>query len=328
MKKFRLLSIVLAMVMIITMFAGCGDKSTSDTPQNNDSNINNEVENNDADNDVDSDNSDEKDNANNSSSSAIATEIGDSRLIGSWTCVSLENNGDYSCGITFGYDAELFIMYDGQCYGSLIESVFNLDDSGDWIEPLCSIKAEDGKIIFDGVTAGGDKTMEIEAEYTISNIIKSSVTEDEDVNAYHFNTEDDQLSIHFTGSLKDGPTEFRTIDFTVVYEKEGFVNSSNEGILWRALLGEWKDNYGNTWKFTPREEYMDLAFSMVSDNKTYDGSADIGVYTVAGEIKTLMTLSYEDDDMYDIYHAEVLSFDGNKLCLEQENGKELIFTKK
>lgn len=259
--------------------------------------------------------------------------IGDSKLVGAWSLVSLDNQGDYTGGIVYGYDADLYIMYNGQCYGSLIESLYNLEDDGDWINPAAAIDAENGEFTFKDVSVNGDATMELKATYTIADIEKSSVSEREKINVFYRDAKDDQLTIHFTGSLKVGPTDVRSIDFTAVYEKEGISSFKNEGILWAAMVGKWKDNYGNKWTFTPRKESEDLGFTMISDGKEYEGKSDeyvavsIGSYEIDDKIVYLMNFNYKDEDMSDIYHAKIISFDGNELCLEQSGGQSLIFSK-
>ncbi len=327
------------LTMILSVFVGCGDKDTTDETPNNNLNISN----NDKSNSNDSNSSaiaeiidNESNTTNNSSSSVIEAykgTIGDSKLVGEWNCVSIDNKGDYAGGVVYSYDADFFIMYNGQCYGSLIESLYGLEDSGDWINPVAAIDAKNGEFAFTDVSVNGDATMDLKATYIISDIEKSSISERDDINMFYRNTKDDQLTIHFTGSLKVGPTDIRSIDFTVVYEKEGIAGYDNEGILWAAMVGEWKDNYGNQWTFMPRTETGDLGFTMVADGKEYQGKSgeyiaiDIGAYDVDGKTEFLMELNFEDENMDDIYHAKVISFNGNELCLEQKNGQALTFTK-
>ena len=308
-----LLAFILVLTMLLTLSA-CGSKPT----ENNDNNDN-------------SGNS-----TNNNASSVVESykgSIGDSKLVGDWSCVSLDNQGDYAGGIAYGYDADLYIMYNGQCYGSLIESLYNLEDDGDWINPVATIDAKSGEFTFKDVSVNGDATMELKATYTIADIEKSSVSERDAINMYHRDAKDDQLTIHFTGSLKVGPTDIKNIDFTAVYEKEGMASSDNAGILWAAMVGEWKDNYGNKWTFMPRNEVKDLGFTMTADGKEYKGQSDkyvaidIGAYEVDDKIVYLMGFNYEDENMSDISRAKIVSFSDNKLCLEQDNGQTLTFSK-
>lgn len=260
--------------------------------------------------------------------------IGDPKLVGNWNCVSLDNKGEYTGGITYGYDADLYIMYNGQCYGSLIESLYNLENyCGDWINPIATIDAKGGEFTFKDVSINADATLELKATYTVSDIEKSSISERDDINMFHRDAKDDQLTIHFIGTLKVGPTDIRNIDFTVVYEKEGMASYDNEGILWAAMVGEWKDNYGNKWTFVPRNEVKDLGFTMVADGKEYKGqpdeyvAVDIGAYEIENKIVYLMSFNYKDTDIADIFRAKVISFNGKELCLEQDNGQKLTFSR-
>lgn len=257
--------------------------------------------------------------------------IGDAKLVGAWDCVSLDNKGDSVAGIAYGYDANLNIMYNGQCYGSLIESLYGLEDDGDWINPLCSIEAKNGQFTFKDISPEGEGTLDLKAEYKIGNIDKSSVSDRDTINKYYRDASDDQLTIHFTGTANTGPTEVKNIDFTLVYEKDGFADDEGAGILWAAMVGEWKDNYDNEWTFMPRTESKDLGFTMKTDSKEYKGQPDgyvavsIGAYEIDDKITYLMSFSYEGDEVGDISRAQVISFNGNELVLEQDNGQQLIF---
>ena len=257
--------------------------------------------------------------------------IGDAKLVGAWDCVSMDNKGDSAAGITYGYDAELYIMYNGQCYGSLIESLYGLEDDGDWINPLCSIDVKNGQFTFEDISPKGEETLDLKAEYTISNIEKSSASDRDDINKYYRDASDDQLTIHIIGTSKTGPTDIKNIDFTLVYEKDGFADDEGAGILWAAMVGEWSDNYDNEWTFMPRTEVKDLGFVMKAGGKEYKGQPDeyvavsIGAYEIDGKITYLVSFSYEGDEVGDISRAKVISFSGNELVLEQDNGQQLVF---
>lgn len=257
--------------------------------------------------------------------------IDDSKLFGAWMCVSVDNPGDFAPGIMYGYDAELYIMHDGQCYGSIFESIYRLEGEGDWLNPICSLEAKKGELTFKDVSYKGEGTLELKVEYTIGDVEKSSISEDDDLNNFYRNEKDDQLTLHFTGTNKIGPTDIQTVDFTLVYEKNGFADDKSEGVLWASMVGDWEDNYGNKWTFTPRKESGDLGFVVTSDGKEYEGETDeavrIGVYTSADEEFDfhLMNFFYADDDMSNIEDARVISYDGSELVLEQEDGQSLIF---
>lgn len=279
-------------------------------------------------------NSTENNSSNNNDSNSIDSykgTIGDSKLAGAWSCVSMDNKGDYAFGIAYSYDADLYVMYNGQCYGSLIESIYKLDDDGNWLSPACSIDAKNGEFTFTEVSYNGEETLDIKAEYTVNNIEKSSASDRDTVNVFYRDAKDDQLIIRLTGTLKMSPTDVKNIDLTLVYEKNGFTDSENEGILWAAMVGEWTDNYGNKWTFMPRTEVEDLGFTMTSNGTEYKGKSEdyvavsVGSYEVNGKIEYLMSFYYDDENMSAIYDAKVISYNGNELCLEQKDGQTLTF---
>jgi len=70
---------------------------------------------------------------------------------------------------------------------------------------------------------------------------------------------------------------------------------------------------------------------MKTGSKEYKGQPDeyvavsIGSYEIDDKITYLMTFSYEGDEVGDISRAKVISFSGNELVLEQDNGQQLVF---
>jgi len=257
--------------------------------------------------------------------------IKDSRLIGGWNCVSLDNKGDYTGGLFHAYDAELYIMHNGYAYGNLFSELYNLDKSGDWLNPDCFMVISGESIVFKDILYNGDFVLDIKAEYKIIDIEKSSVTEQENINKIHKEISDDQLTIHFTGSLKVGPTDVRNIDFTLVYEKDVSSNFKNEGILWAMMIGEWSDNFGNKWVFMPRNESKDLGFTVITDGKEYKGQSEeyaaisIGLFSNSeGDVAYLMDFNYQDKEMNDINRAKIISFNDQEINLELKNGDALI----
>lgn len=294
------IAILLALSMFLTLSA-CGHKTTDDSKEDDDAV------------------------ADGSSVSSDAVKIGDiERLAGGWNCVSLENQGDYAAGISYSYDAELYVMYNGECYGSLFKSLYELEDDGDWENPVCSMKLKDGKMEFDGVSYNGEHTLDIVAEYKIADIQKSSVTEREDINLFYRNAKDDQLTIHITGSFKVSPTDTENINLTLVYEKDLINSEDNEGILWDIMLGDWEDNYGNKWNFKAQTE--GLGFTMIADGKEYKGECvDIGTFEIEEKAVYLISFFYEDSILDAIYKAKIISYNGTEFAIEQDNGKTLTF---
>lgn len=308
-------AIIVFLIVFVTMFSSCKQAELIKETENNatETTTNTVVE----------------------TTSVNSVNINDSRLVGAWYCVSLDNNGDYTGGLFHSYDAELYIMHNGYAYGNLFRELYNLDRSGDWLNPDCSLIISGESISFQDILYNGDFMLDIRAEYKINDIEKSSVAEQENINRIYKEISDDQLTIHFTGSLNCGPTDVRNIDFTLVYEKEVQPESNNEGILWAMMVGEWSDNLGNKWVFMPRNECKDLGFKVISDGKEYKGQSEeyiaisVGLFSdrESGELAYLMDFNYQDEDVSDISRAEIISLNDKEINLELKNGDVLILKK-
>lgn len=139
----------------------------------------------------------------------------------------------------------------------------------------------------------------------------------------------DLLTLHLTGTVETSPTQSEDIDYTIILEKIYF-GHEKEDTVYAELIGEWSDNYGNSWVFKKNALSSDLKnntlkFSCTAhDGKTYSGSSVYYSWIVdSGE----ETLSIHADKDFDINSAVIKQLDQNSLHLVQQDGTDLILTR-
>lgn len=128
--------------------------------------------------------------------------------------------------------------------------------------------------------------------------------------------------VHLTGSYQETPVNKSDVDTWIVYKKQYPLISKR---ILPALAGKWKDNLGNIWEFSQKDE--DLAFKMTdTDGNTYPGveyrheSADKEKVNFFEHIR--FTFDSYKTDFY-----SVLSFDGVKLEMMDQGGNSFVLTK-
>ncbi len=263
-------------------------------------------------------------------SGQVDTNDFDKNLAGSWRLISETHNG--SGKISWGYS--LYFLLDGTIYGDIFCDYPDYIESGH--DPVKATTA-DGKLeLFDAwaqyyldtsvATQEEVDAIQLNIDYQLSDIQESS-KDASDAPFYYQKYDNDQLTLHITGQNQISPTEIRTIDSTLVYEKRYPIFMDN--YYEPCLYGEWTDNIGNNWTFSYEKNtngYYDFVFQMI-DTK---GIAHTGNLISHGwsdkDPECVEKFNFYFDNFSTDYYR-IVDFDGTSLVLKSDSG-DLVLTKK
>lgn len=245
-------------------------------------------------------------------------------LVGLWKPIDEKNSG---YNIFTSMPIKSFILkylgftYDGHVYGTM------LYDSDTVYSPTETAVISGNEIIIPALQAYHEG---MKVTYKLEDAQESrsgGATEAE--NKLFAANDNDLLTLHLTGTVETSPTQSENIDYSIILEKIYF-GQEKEDTVYAELIGEWSDNYGNSWVFKKNALSSELRnnalkFSCTAhDGKKYSGS---NVYYGWNADSGEETLSIHADKDFDINSAIIKQFDHNSLHLIQKDGTDLILTR-
>lgn len=245
-------------------------------------------------------------------------------LVGLWKPIDEKNNG---YNIFSSVPIKSFLLkylgftYDGQVYGTMFY------DSDTVYSPTETAVISGNEIIIPALQAYHDG---LKVTYTLEDAqVSRSGGATEATNKFFAANDNDLLTLHLTGKVETSPTQSEDIDYTIILEKIYYGNEKADTV-YAELIGEWSDNYGNSWVFKKNALSSGLQNNALKftcsahDGKKYSGSSVHYSWSAdSGE----ETLSIHADKDFDINSAIIKQFDRNSLHLIQEDGTDLILTR-
>ncbi len=261
----------------------------------------------------------------------------DQRLLGCWQC---HDNKQISGNSKLQY-ASLSFFYDGSCFGSLI----NIPDlhSGEIIEarqkgispPKATTK--DGTLDMFGsycdyfekthesMTEEDSEKLELYRSFTCTYSFENAGTaiqkqKQEDYGEFYKEYDNDILVLHITGEQQASPIETKIVDATFRFEKQ----FPTYGYDWfeYSMEGVWKDTSENLWDFRlePDRSSYDLVVSMTDTDGQFYENGDMTNFT-RNDTQEYVRFSFSGNNHFNSPDYKIISFDGIKLSLEDENGE-------
>lgn len=235
---------------------------------------------------------------------ASDTDAFDGRLVGAWFFGSREDAGERP--------AELLPSYDYTIYadGTLSE--------GHGVVPektVAVLTTENGKL------CGLNEKFSVTYELVDSETGPEKYQTIKTAKRFFKDMPDDELRIHITGMVKEGPTTAYTVDTTYTFYREYKI----ENWLHYQMLGTWDDSMGNTWTFEI-DENNELAFSMVDEEGTFYRGINISSYDYNNNVRFSLNLPDSEEIIYTPYY-NVDYFDRNLLELTAQDGQTLTMTR-
>ena len=128
--------------------------------------------------------------------------------------------------------------------------------------------------------------------------------------------------VHLTGTYRESPVKKSDVDTWIVYKKQYPLFNKQ---IYPALVGKWKDDLGNIWEFSVKEE--DLAFKMTdTDGNVYEGIKSSHRSANKDKVNFFERIMFEFDNYKTDFYA-VVSFDGQKLEMLDRNWDSYVLTK-
>ena len=245
---------------------------------------------------------------------------------GVWKLIAYEDRG----AATQINTDDLFILGDGTPYFSLedglsgssesaLASYLSLQDSSKY-NLTVDTSFED---TFDGSIS--KKTgLSISATYVMQNIVVGYKAPEENPTGLTYDDcyPEQYYFVHLTGSFQESPVKKSDVDTWIVYKKQSSLFSER---IFPALAGEWKDNMGNLWEFSVKDDK--LAFKMTDvDGNIYNGVNYTHLSADKEKVNFFERLRFEFDEYQTDFYA-LLSFDGQKLEMLDWNWDSYVLTK-
>ena len=245
---------------------------------------------------------------------------------GVWKLIAYEDRG----AATQINTDDLFILGDGTPYFSLedglsgssesaLASYLSLQDSSKY-NLTVDTSFED---TFDGSIS--KKTgLSISATYVMQNIVVGYKAPEENPTGLTYDDcyPEQYYFVHLTGSFQESPVKKSDVDTWIVYKKQSSLFSER---IFPALAGEWKDNMGNLWEFSVKDDK--LAFKMTDvDGNIYNGVNYTHLSADKEKVNFFERLRFEFDEYQTDFYA-LLSFDGQKLEMLDWNWNSFELTK-
>ena len=245
-------------------------------------------------------------------------------LVGLWMPIDEKNNG---YNIFSSLPVKSFLLkylgftYDGQVYGTMFY------DSDTVYSPTETAVISGNEIIIPALQANHDG---LKVTYTLEDAqVSRSGGATEATNKFFAANDNDLLTLHLTGKVETSPTQSEDIDYTIILEKI-YYGYKKADTVYAELIGEWSDNYGNSWVFKKNALSSDLQNNALKftcsahDGKKYSGSSVHYSWNAdSGE----ETLSIHADMDFDVNSAVIKQFNQNSLHLVQQDGTDLILTR-
>ena len=128
--------------------------------------------------------------------------------------------------------------------------------------------------------------------------------------------------VHLTGTFRESPVKKADVDTWIVYKKRYPLLSKR---TCPALAGKWKDNMGNIWEFTVKD--ASLGFKMTDEiGNTYNGSKYLHKSADKENVNFFERIRFVFDKYQTDFYA-VVSFDGRKLEMLDQNWNSYVLTK-
>ncbi len=272
---------------------------------------------------------------------APAAEGFDPALAGKWILVSDTHNGDQEMGL-----GDFCMLPDGTFFGPRLAGISGIPRYEQYLAAgLEAPKASTGngkleilKPLIDSigeleqvdVQAAADAFSGLEVTYELADITEGSEGR---YTSYYEHYDNDQLTLHITGSYQANPTTVYTVDSTVVYEKEYplFDGVIPGEYLYPYLVGDWTDSLGNQWSFgynvDTENQSAEFHFEMV-DAK---GAQHVGeyIYCISSsddDPEVVETVEFDFEDFKAGAYA-LVSFDSTTLSLRDATGKDFTLTR-
>ena len=253
---------------------------------------------------------------------------GSAMTFGVWKKIAYEDRG----AATDVHTDALYILGDGTPYFSLEDSLSGpsrsaltpdllLEDSGSY-DLTVETSFED---TFDG-SISDSHGISITSTFAYSglDIDSDPINPDENPTGLTYSDcyPDQYYFVHLTGTFRESPVKESDVDTWLVYKKQYPLFSSQ---IYPALVGRWKDSFGNIWEFSMEEE--DLAFRMTdTDGNTYAGKECSHRSANEDKVNFFERVQFIFETYKTDFYA-VVSFDGQKLEMLDQNWDSFVLTK-
>lgn len=178
----------------------------------------------------------------------------DQRLVGSWACCGVENNGDFYLTVP---NNEMYIFPTGEFYTDWItdyyiyaqsEKGFPRMETNDgymnYYEALEQAGNPGKEHVLDKVLDEYANVTNLRVSYEFYELDEDEISAGDKAVMYANETENDGLRMHITGEYSENSLEVKNIDMVVswkrLYDREGFRMSQD-------MTGTWKDDSGLRW---------------------------------------------------------------------------------
>ena len=255
-----------------------------------------------------------------------SVQINSTNTFGVWKLIGYEDRG----AATQINTDDLFILGDGTPYFSLedglsgssesaLASYLSLQNSSKY-NLTVDTSFED---TFDG-SISKKSGLSISATYVMQDIVVGYKTPEENPTGLTYDDcyPEQYYFVHLTGSFQESPVKKSDVDTWIVYKKLSSLFSER---IFPALAGEWKDNMGNLWEFSVKDDK--LAFKMTdADGNIYNGVNYTHLSADKEKVNFFERLRFEFDQYQTDFYA-LLSFDGQKLEMLDWNWNSFELTK-
>lgn len=237
---------------------------------------------------------------------ASETDAFDIRLVDTWSYGKKEDVGERPAGLLPGYDYTIYAD------GTLAEGTGIVPE-----KVVAVITTENGKLL------GLDEKFSVTYEIVDNEIAPEEYQTIRAAKRFFKDMPDDELRIHITGMIKEGPTTSYTVDTTYTFYRKYRMDSW----LNHQMLGTWDDSMGNTWTFE-MDENNALAFSMVDEEGTFYRGIKMSSSDYNNSVRFSLNLpDAESEEIIYTPYYNVDYFDRNRLELTARDGQTLTMTK-
>lgn len=235
---------------------------------------------------------------------ASETDAFDIRLVDTWSYGKKEDVGERPAGLLPGYDYTIYAD------GTLAEGTGIVPE-----KVVAVLTTENGKLL------GLDEKFSVTYEIVDNEIAPEEYQTIRAAKRFFKDMPDDELRIHITGMIKEGPTTSYTVDTTYTFYRKYRMDSW----LNHQMLGTWDDSMGNTWTFETDENNA-LAFSMVDEEGTFYRGIKMSSSDYDNSVRFSLNLPDSEEIIY-TPHYNVDYFDRNLLELTAKDGQTLTMTR-
>lgn len=237
---------------------------------------------------------------------ASDTDALDGRLVGTWIFVDRDDAGERPAGLLSSCDYTIYAD------GTLSEGTEIVPEKA-----VAVLTTENGKL------CGLDEKFSVTYELVDNETAPERYQTIRTAKRFFKDMPDDELRIHITGMIKEGPTTSYAVDTTYTFYREYWM----ESWLIYQMLGTWDDSMGNTWAFET-DENNELAFSMVDEEGTFYRGIKMSSSDYDNSVRFSLNLpDTESEDVIFTPYYNVDYFDRNRLELTAKDGQALTMTR-